>query len=154
MSEKRVLSFDPGGSTGWALYEESGALPYAGLKRWAFGTLGPEPHHKALWDLMHGIAPTLVIWEEFIYQRRELDRGVSLELISRNYIGIMELYCELRAVNGYESRLAYKKFWDDTKLGKVNLYSQTKHSRDATRHLLYYLTFVKKDPRWIQALKA
>jgi hypothetical protein len=144
---ERILSLDPGGSTGWALYYDS--LQGA----WNFGVIDDRDHHLTLWNLLHKTAPTLVLCEEFIYQRRELDKGVSLVLVSCEYIGIAKLYCDLKGVPFRLARLSEMKFWGDDKLKKLGVYSSSVHSRDATRHLLWHLAFQKGERSWVEALR-
>lgn len=142
---EHILCFDPGGTTGIA--------QYAGLNIFRTHHLGPGVHHLELWNFLLKYRPSMVIYEEFQYQRRELDKGVSLEIISREYIGIIRLYAEMVNIRCHKSTLNKLKFWDDTKLKKVNLWSSVIHERDALRHLLYYLSFDKEDSYWLAQLQ-
>lgn len=142
-SENVIASFDPGGTTGWALMRGDDIT---------FGVFEGDMHHVQIWDFLTRQRPTRVIYEKFNYQRRQLEKGVQLNIDARNYIGVIELWCMLYKVQMYPSELAYKKFWDDKKLKTVGLYSGVTHQRDAVRHLLYWVTFKWKDQEWVRRL--
>lgn len=150
----KILALDPGGSTGYAQYDSE-------RRSWLQGTLRGE-HHIALMNLLMSDNWDVVIYERFLYQRRELDAGVSLVLDSVEYIGVIKLYHQsITAAHGMvekssDSGLHLVQFtvpelvmqapssmqlWDDRKLKAAGLYTtDSPHARDATRHLLYYLT--------------
>lgn len=148
----RILALDPGGSTGWTTYDdESGADDL-----WRHGVFTGQ-HHLALWEFLNETQWDVVIYERFQYQRRELDKGVSLVLDSVQYIGVTELW-HARVVDAYEyykptlvcqTPAQAKNLWTDDKLKKVGLWTTSPHSRDATRHLLYYLTVTLGQREWI-----
>lgn len=148
----KIVSFDPGGTTGVAIWEDG---------KWNRCSLGPKEHHYELWQFLirHGDADTWV-YETFNYQRRDITKGVSLELISREYIGIIKLAFTRCASHwgGKTSELIpqsppQRMFWTDDKLRELDLWVSSEHERDATRHLLYYLTFTCKDDRYLKRLK-
>jgi hypothetical protein len=111
---------------------------------------------------MSGPFMDVIIYERFQYQRRELDKGVSLVLDSVEYIGIIKLCSKRMHLDkgfAYKHQLVEqtpaqaKNFWTDDKLKKVGLYtSGSAHERDATRHLLYYL-MQHGDKRYVNLLR-
>lgn len=139
-----IMCFDPGGTTGIALYDITHGIRTEHI--------GPDVHHLFLWHALLKFHPDVVIYEQFIYQRRPLDKGVALEIISREYIGIVRLYAAMMNIPCIESSLTKLAFWDDEKLKLINLWSNVIHERDALRHLLYYLTFDLKDLTWVNKL--
>lgn len=148
MTPKTILSLDPGGSTGWALFIDS---PQGA--RIKYGVIDMQEHHYTLWKLLHETSPDCVLCEEFIYQRRKVEKGVTLEIVSREYIGVAKLYAEIESVPFRLTRLNELAFWTDEKLRQVRCWSDSIHSRDATRHLLWWLSFRFGDQRWIACLK-
>ena len=146
----RIISFDPGGTTGVAAYDED-AWKYGG-ELWTFQSLGPEEHHEDLWVCLDGFKT--IVYERFNYQRRELDKGVSLRLDSVEYIGVIKLFAQQNYdVTLHPQQPADRLFWDDDKLRKLSLWRSSPHERDAVRHLLTYVSFKLKDQRFIMQLK-
>lgn len=145
-----IVSLDPGGTTGIAIMEKSGSIRHL--------QLGPEKHHKALWCLLEELNPSVIVCEQFNYQRRELDKGVSLVLDSRNYIGVAELYDQM----GYDVELIMqnaseaKGFCDDRKMKAwgLDLPTKDRHAKDAYRHMIYYDIFRRGNKTWLSRLKS
>lgn len=149
----RIMGLDPGGTTGVAIYDDEAFC------HWERYSLGPEPHHTDLFYDLQG--ETEIVYEDFIYQRREIDKGVSLSLVSVEYIGIIKLYeqdsppelpvtlVKQSPSNGKNSN----SFWDDDKLKQLGLWTNVEHERDATRHILYYVSFTLNDRRFLDQLK-
>lgn len=149
----RIIAFDPGGTTGIAIYDDI----ELNEPLWYRYSLSHDDHHWELWDELLTEGPfDAVVYETFTYQRRPLDKGVSLELISREYIGIIKLAAK-RHPNEIKNLVpqspSQRMFWTDEKLRKLGLWVSSPHERDATRHLLYYVTQTLKDDRFLQGLK-
>jgi len=146
MSQRKYVSLDPG----WAVRDPDGTFRH--------GVFEGEDHHLDLWKFLQDqvfrgdLANTSVqiICEKFNYQRRQLDKGVNLVLISRNYIGIVELFSQMYAIPLYMSQVANKEFFNNKNLRDLNLYYPTEHERDAVSHLLWYLTNIEKDHQYLQ----
>lgn len=148
----RILSLDPGTTSGYCVYTED--------KKFKAGELGPDEHHRSLWDLLCDEGPDLVICEEFTHRpvfekdgKVQVRRNVILD--SKEYIGVVKLWCQMfdaELVMQYASQA--KDFWDNDKLKRANLYIKgSTHKRDAMRHMLYYLTFTKYDNTYVRRLK-
>lgn len=146
MQVETLMSFDPGGTTGYCVY-------FVSTKTFVQIAQLEGRHHLPLWDLLEFYQPDVVIYEQFVYQRRDLEKGVALNIDARNYIGILQLYCDKNRAIEHESALAFKKFWNDKKLRQLNLYKSSPHMRDALRHMLYYVTFTLKDDEWVRRLR-
>lgn len=163
-----ILSFDPGGTTGWALYQCT-LMPNPSTKgdvyehineRWDQGEMGPGAHHLQMWDFMgqcHA-GNYIIVCESFEFRQEARDNVV---LVSREYIGLVNLYeqmcrrtlaAEVRPVVRFQTAASGKGFWypkapgtqkrDATKLKKLGLYTPgSTHINDATSHLLHYLTY-------------
>jgi hypothetical protein len=137
-----ILGLDPGGTTGWALYENGD---------WKRGQLGPHEHHEELWTMLHGIDPDTIVCESFEH-RPHLPKAV---LISRDYIGVVTLWAELNQRTLHMQTPAMgKKFWSDKKVKHLDLWIPgQQHAMDATRHVLMYLMHTLKDQSIIDQLK-
>jgi hypothetical protein len=146
----KIMGIDPGGTTGLATYDMVD-------DHWEVWELGPEPHHWELHELLMFDTAT-VVCESFQYQRRELDKGVSLVLDSVEYIGIVKLVLggsqHLVFQTPAQGKVTAKNFWTDEKLKQLGLYEKTNsaHQRDAVGHILYYVTFTLKDDRFLRRL--
>lgn len=145
-----IISLDPGGTTGVAFVREDGGINHL--------QIGPDKHHLTLWVLLVEHSPRVLVCERFNYQRRKLEKGVSLELISREYQGIAELYCqmypqcELILQNASEA----KDFCDDRKMEAwgLDLPHKERHAKDAYRHMIYYDIFRRGNKVWLNRLKS
>jgi hypothetical protein len=145
----RICAFDPGGTTGVAMYDQD-------RKSWERYQLGPYEHHQKLESLLYSYSADVVIYERFMYQRRELDKGVSLRLDSVEYIGIIKLWAAKHPNTSVhcQTPAQAKNLWTDDKLKKVELWIPgNPHAMDATRHLLYYLVVNQGEKSWIQKLR-
>jgi hypothetical protein len=151
---KRVLSLDPGGTTGWAAMSYDSSKPIV-LGRptdgdWVVGQLGPHEHHLELRELLYKFPTATIVCESFEFrQYRQRD---NINLMSREYIGIVKLFGQERG--GLKSTLpvvfqtagAAKPFVTDEKLKIMGLWVPgQKHARDALRHMVTYL--VRKEHR-------
>lgn len=159
----RLIALDPGGTTGAVKFQKS-----VTTNAWNFmerRQFGPHKHHKELWSYLCLEMPDIIVYEQFYYQRRPIDKGVSLVLDSKEYIGVIELYGALEEVGldgAHPTKIVVQspsdmKFWDDTKLKRLGepFYKPppNQHSTDAIRHALYYISFTCKDNDYIKRLK-
>jgi hypothetical protein len=131
----KIIAFDPGGETGWAKYQ----LTDRG-RSIIKGEVTYDDHHAWLYDELHFFAPQLVLTERFDYRRKQQ----NVELISKEYIGVMRLWCNKYDVELVEqTQLKGKKgLWTDDKLKVLGLHTPSKggHANDAVRQLLYFIT--------------
>jgi hypothetical protein len=144
MSTMTVIAFDPGGTTGWASYQatkilnDEGVAEYYDIK-WNFGTLGPDRHHQQLTDLLELSETDIyhVVCESFDDRP---EKQSATEMISRDYIGVISLWGQQskHPIHMQTASMA-KGFVTDKKLKVMDLWSLSKHSRDATRHLILYM---------------
>lgn len=148
---RRIVGIDPGGTTGVAIFDTE-------HNEWTFTQLGPDYHHKALWDLLvleysYGTQMTIVC-ESFQYRGQDRPKIV---LDSLQYIGIAELFhqtypsCGLvmqTAAMGKVGEDKSKQFVRRKNLKKLGTpwKHETRHSADAQGHILYY---VIHNPRFV-----
>lgn len=148
----KLLALDPGGTTGWALIDIDETV----VTDLSCGQIGDSKHHRILWDFLHAEDPDRLICEMFTYQIRR-NQGVDMpgvELISREYIGVAELYTQTTPCVLEMQPTSCLSFWSDDKLKIIGLYRPGKpHANDAVRHLLYFITFTMKDYRYLHQLK-
>ena len=154
-----IFACDPGGTSGCATAQWEPSSPEDQLtsveqikfRQWH---IDDQPHHVQLWSTLSANPYTMIVWETFdfrqhIYFDAEGNphaSGHKLELISREYIGVMELYCALNnAPNFTLNSSAAKHFITDQKIKQVGLWLPGMgHAMDATRHLLRYMVVKKK----------
>lgn len=136
----KVLSIDPGGTTGWKIITASllGALEWKDIA-WRHGQIGPHEHHTDLWDFLSAekTEDLIVILEGFD------NRGnPAAVLISLEYIGVVRLWCKLNNVTCVMQQPAEMKWATDKKLRACKIYVPgQRHSNDAGRHILIWLVF-------------
>lgn len=139
-----VIAFDPGGSTGWAMWRAEKLVNDKGLPEYYnevtnSGCFDEQDHHEKIVDLLELQRTEVyhVITEAFLDRP---GRNTSTELISRDYIGVMHLWCKQNDQPLHQqSAVMAKKFITDQKLRKMGFWSTNKHSRDALRHMLFYM---------------
>lgn len=154
----KILSFDPGGTTGWAIYDDG---------KWVCGQIGPEDHHRELWTLIDDQyrrgrwlnTDFRLVCESFEY-RNGLDKA---ELMSCEYIGVVKLYAQWHDLHLTMQTASTGKIRED-KLGRKGSFTQKRHlqklglwssgnqhAMDAYGHLLYNI--IHKTPPGLQDLR-
>src|SRR5690606_19133575 len=126
----RYVALDPGGTTGWAYFDEEG---------WERNQFNRIAHHQALYDALMEANPGVLIVETFVY-RKGLD---DVNLMAREYIGVAKLWWQQNRTKSdivMQTPAQAKNFITDKKLKALGLQVPgAPHANDATRHLLYYL---------------
>lgn len=140
--QRKIVSFDPGKTTGVAVFYADFPLG-VGEHDLTLEQLGPENHHRALWNLLCDYNPTEVICERFQFRQK-----LGADYHAPEYIGVIALWCEMFNVPLHMQTPAQAKgFVPNRRLHELHLYEQNKrHSMDALRHLVYYITATLKDP--------
>lgn len=135
----KVISFDPGGDTGWVTYTDG-----TFRKRGELGGLHHSKLRKLLSDELLNLdkyesGPVFVICERF--DNRDSNEGDFAKLISCEYIGVIKEFCQTNNVYLIMQGSDVKKFNDDKKLEATGWFIEYKlrHARDAARHLLNWL---------------
>ena len=126
----RIIAFDPGGTTGYKLYD-SEADTFSG------GQLEPN-HHFKLWSMLNNLKINAVVYETFEYRNKS---RAGLVLDSREYIGIIRLFEEMYSISTTKQTPAQAKgFVSDDRLKRGGLWVPGHpHENDACRHLIYYM---------------
>jgi hypothetical protein len=125
-----IVALDPGTTTGVATKEDG---------RYRSFHIRPDeyPHpHESLYDMLCNLQPKLVIYEQFHF--RQGMTGVVFTGVE--FIGVIELYCQLKYIDKILVTPAYGKgFWDDRKLKVVNVFNKGHvHGNDAMRLMMSY----------------
>lgn len=140
-----VLAFDPGGTTGWSSYKATRMIDPDGNVEWydelhTCGSLGPKEHHKALETLIELSRTEVFHLVSESFEFRQGKQRTGLNLMSREYIGVMKNWCQSNDQQLHLQTAAMGKgFVDDRKLKIMDLWCTNKHSRDARRHLIFYM---------------
>lgn len=138
----KIVGLDPGKTTGAAILYPNGEWTLAQLT-----TL------TALWDFLLQVDPKIIVYERFVPQPRAHD------VTAIEHIGVIKLYAQQRYdVNMIpQTPSAAKNFVSDIMLRRNDMFSASKgmrHSRDAIRHVVYYLVHTLKDKSWVETLKS
>ena len=153
MSTFRIISLDPGGVTGWATFTADRILPVApGEKvryeneQWQWGSFTTPEHHLelSLWLQDQQVETTHIVCESFEY-RNESKPG--LELVSREYIGVVKLFCQTWQVLLHLQTASMGKIKEHSFTKKVHLQrlgfwvpgKEHKDEMDALGHMLWYM---------------
>ncbi|MCA1807654.1 MAG: hypothetical protein LC687_07395 [Actinobacteria bacterium] len=142
MEGVEILALDPGGTTGVAeLYDDDSIR--------AYNIVGEE---LELWWLLEYIMPNVIVYERFDYRPHQ----PNVDLTPVELIGIIKLYSKLHNIEAVPQQQlkGHRGFWTDDKLKALDLYKtgEQGHSNDATRQLLYYVTFTLNQTTFIDRL--
>jgi hypothetical protein len=137
-----ALAFDPGITTGYAVgtIEDGSMAVRADQEKW---------RHQDLYYQLTLSAPDWVIWEKFVFRKKQQHEGV--ELYPRELIGVLKLYIVLTNDKaGYERVKPWEQmpmksagaYFTDRKISDDGLWIPGKpHAMDALRHLLHWFHF-------------
>lgn len=163
----RVLSFDPGGTTGvaramWRPPTNAFKLEHMDQIEFEVFHLGPGDHHERLWNFLAQVydnpsdahIPLEIVCESFQF-RQHINAShtkTKVELFSVEYIGIIKLFCQRFDVPlTFNTASAGKTYIPDkgpqanVKLKQLDWYRPGMvHGMDAARHLTRYLVANKK----------
>jgi hypothetical protein len=87
------------------------------------------------------LQPDVIVYERFDYRNRARK---GLELISRELIGVAELYTQQhpQVILHKQTASSVMSYYNDNRLRLDLVYKPGKeHANDAVRHLLYWFTF-------------
>lgn len=153
---KTIIALDPGGTTGWASLSFEPSKPLRGGYEgdishldplWNVGQMGPNEHHKQLYNFLEerDNGDLSVVCESFEFRQGKQREGINL--MSREYIGLVKLFRDDRRVpTFFQTAAQAKMFVTDEKIKALDLWwPGKKHAMDAMRHLVTYL--VQKERR-------
>lgn len=160
MEPFQLISFDPGGATGVAICLFDGQEFHIDAT-----TIWRPEHHQGIQDeileavIVSGDLGALTVITEGFEFRQGTQQRRGLELISREYIGVMKLTCNQNGVPLIQQKPAHAlSFMDDEKLKRCGELRtplhENRHANDALRHLLFYLINTQKSSYWRDKLKS
>ena len=149
-----ILALDPGGTTGW-MYDG----PVGGKRTMVIGDIKDPDHHLLLWNLLtkyrahaHDVN-FVIVCERFMFLKSEQGRE-KIEYSPAHYEGVVDLFAQtnqdiILVKQTSAQACGSTAFWGDSekpgagnsKLRTLGLYRGSKHTRDAIRHYLYYVSF-------------
>jgi hypothetical protein len=136
---KKILSLDPGGTTGWALWQTR----KGNLDDYTVGHLGPGDHHAELWSMIRELCKVpddfRIVCESFEFRQGDHNRH-KIVLDSKEYIGVVKLMSQLYDIPVvFQTASVGKTFCTDEKIKALDLWTPgMKHAMDALRHLITY----------------
>ncbi len=138
---QRLLALDPGGTTGWAVFDGT-VLEDAGQQK--LDGLG-------LQGLVHRVRPDVIVLENYRIYRQKAMSHIGSEVLPARLIGALELIAESRHIPLHLQMAGPVKavVTDDKLRAWVKAHKQIQagpHARDAIRHGLYFLLFPPKTP--------
>lgn len=143
-----LIGIDPGGTTGIAHSTWAGNVENPTVADFNYSThqMGPVKHHRTLYDYLcfyceNAVIQPIIICESFEF-RQNYERN-KVELISREYIGIIELVAQQTGCKLImQSASMGKSFVPDNKLKLSGILVEpphpNRHKNDALRHLVRY----------------
>ena len=136
----KVLALDPGVTTGFATIDSNDAVNADQVKC----------DHRAFYDFLVGYNPDVIVFERFVYQRRD-----KVVLWPVEVIGIIRLFAEQFEIPLHaQTPSQAMNLMTDDKLKKMGLYKPSLvHGMDAIRHLMYYLVVMKGERQWLENLR-
>ncbi|PHS13501.1 MAG: hypothetical protein COA78_07115 [Blastopirellula sp.] len=139
---ERILSFDPGHTTGWAFFANNTLQAYGQINT---KTMDTAPHN--IMELFVKYDPTQIVFEDYrIYKGlAEHHEGSSVQTI--HVIGAIETLCAFKFLP-YSKRMAapVKNFCTDKKLTDWGFKKKgMRHAMDAIRHGCYQILFYHAD---------
>lgn len=125
--EAHYLALDPGGSTGWATFDQKGDLV----------SMGTCNNRQQIYDLLKKIKPAVIIMEDWVSREKTPFGGDRMETI--RVIGAIEFYCHIRQIPLHEQPNTIKPIgymWAGISKAKSK---RDSHERDAYVHGVYHL---------------
>lgn len=131
----RLMSLDPGETTGWAFFE-GGDLADS-------GETGPDDTMIETHDLIYDLEPDMLVIEDYKIYGWKANTHQWSSLFTPRLIGAIELTCILYDIDIHKQMAQEAKgFCTNKKLKQWNYYKTGKpHVRDAIRHGCYWLVF-------------
>lgn len=163
-----IAALDPGPNFGFATYHPFPAVTGMNfdLYTWELGKDGHINVEDIIVGLCHVyeqarlLAPLsldmnmYLIIEKFEFRKDDQLRD-KIDFTAAEYVGVAK-FVGWKLLDDHvimQGSSEAKAFWTDDKLRALGLYGDTRHSRDALRHVLKYMTF-KRRQRWLlNALK-
>jgi len=128
----RFLVFDPGHTTGWALFEDDHVI-----------SAGESPDWKDIPEMINQAKVDLVLFESFKLYPWKAKQKIWDSFLEVEVIGVIKAHCYFNNILFYSQQPSDKEFFDNDKLRDLGVFkvSTSRHARDAIRHGYVFLTF-------------
>lgn len=134
----KICAIDPGETTGLVVFDsDTSTIIHA---------QAIKLNHLDLYDGLINEAPDLIVYERFSLYSHKAESLIHNEFYTVQLIGVIQLYCQLfNIIPVIQTAAQAKSIWSDDKLKQYPQYwTNSRHSRDATRHVLHYLQIHKQ----------
>ena len=153
----RILSIDPGATTGFCLYDSEANKRI--VEVWN-DDLQPSPRHDMLWLRLETLDFDEIICEKFEFRKDDQARD-KIDYLPAELVGVVKLYAyqnpHIKLTMQGSSLIGSSAFWsdDNKKVKQLGLYNSkaAPHGMDSLRHVLYYVSFTLNDQHFIQGLR-
>lgn len=149
----RILAVDPGPTSGIALMHDD-----IGPTSWIEHTTHKPPLLQ-LYTMISVLADTfdVLIIERFEFRKDDQRTREKIDFTAAEYVGVLKLWAAQHPDKTLvmQGASVAKGFWTNDKIKRVSLWNPAAvpHGIDALRHLLYYVTFVMNDNRFLSMLR-
>lgn len=156
----KILGLDPGGSTGWCFFAYQESVPDKWT--WAGDTITTPDHHQLIRALLQRYLPDIIVCEDFQFRQQAGKENYrkGLELISRDYIGIVKLIA-----HDLDARLIMQQpstkdanIVRDENLKRLGIWREpahpNRHYHDACRHTASYIIQKRRYQPFIDGIKS
>lgn len=137
--ETRLLSFDPGHTTGWCLY--------VGTKQVHVGQIITKSIPQCVENVENLFAetqPTAIVMEDYRVYKWRAQHHAGSDMLTTRVIGSIETIAVQHFMPEITKQPAHiaKRWCTDEKLKQWEMYVKgQKHARDAVRHATYFILF-------------
>jgi len=138
----RGIAFDPGGTTGYAVFSDS---PHD-------ITAGDFEYFKLINQLISKVEPDIIVIEAFRLYPWKAKHKTWSSFPEVEVIGAIKHECYLRNIPWVEQGADTKQLFDDSKLRTLGFWKGlSTHGRDACRHALFFMS-TRGDYYWLNQL--
>lgn len=134
-----ILCFDPGHTTGWAVFHEGELLESGEINTKTIANCVTNAN-----PLFEEYDPWAVVMEDYRVYKWRKDQHVGSEMLTTRVIGCLETLAVQHLITDIVKQPAHvaKGFCTDKKLKEWGYYQRgERHARDAIRHGCYYILF-------------
>ncbi len=140
VNNEYILAFDPGHTTGWALFNDRQIRDHGQINT---EDIGDATRNVSALFMLWPEVKTVVIEDYRVYKWRA-KHHVGSPMLTTRVIGCIETLCVQQQITNIIKQPAHiaKSFCTDKKLKDWGFYEKgQKHANDAIRHGAYYLLF-------------
>lgn len=142
IADQRILCFDPGHTTGWALFVSNTLADSGQIETRDMADAG-----RIFQDMFVMHKPTYLVVEDYRVYRNKQAQHIGSRVHTTHVIGAIETIAGLHYLDiKFRMAALAKGFCKDDKLKEWGFYQTgLKHARDAIRHGCYHILFYHSD---------